>query len=112
MTRHCSEADWKVFREVQLAAIDRYCARALAKIESTMKDATESRLERLERVSEIARRYRKDLNRSFLDVRRSTMFLQLCSMQAAGVLEADEIARFSEDVRERLARSAEILGSG
>ncbi len=42
MTHDFPESDWKVFREVQKAALERFCARVLEKIEAASSDASRS----------------------------------------------------------------------
>lgn len=108
MARHCSEADWRVFREVSERAIDRFCKRALDDIARLVADTSKPEMQRLAGVADLSRRRRAELDRTYLDLRRSAVVLQLCAMQADGLLEAGEFARFSAELRKRVAGLAEI----
>jgi hypothetical protein len=39
MSRTISEPDWKVFRELQRVALDRFCQRVLAEVERLIADS-------------------------------------------------------------------------
>ena len=95
----CSEADWRVYREVSGRAIDRYCERGLAEVSRILADESKDAWDQLEEIDKVSREHRRVLRRDFSNMSRSTARLQLYAMHAAGLLVPEEMARFSDEMR-------------
>ena len=102
MTREVLESDWKVFREVRDVALERFCKSAVDAIDRAHQDEARSNLERYDEISRLIRDRDKELARVFINPRRSTMQLQLMMLHVLGLLEPEELARFTPEVREHI----------
>jgi hypothetical protein len=90
------EPDWRAFRELREVALERFCKRTLDDLESFRVDESRSHHER-----------DAELAQAFNDPRRSRMIPQLAAIHAYGLLEPEELARFTSETRstiEDLAR--------
>jgi hypothetical protein len=95
----CSEADWRVYREVSGRAIDRYCERALSEVARVLADEPMGAWDRLAAIESVSREHRRILRRDFSTMSRSSARTQLYAMNAAGLLEPEDRARFSDEMR-------------
>jgi hypothetical protein len=93
------ESDWKVFREVQKLALERFCQRALDEVQAILRDGSRSHHERYLDVFRRLQRRDEELAHAFNDPRRSRMIIQLVAIHAYGLLEPEELGRFSERTR-------------
>jgi len=98
--RDIPESDWKIFRTVRAAALDRYCARVLDECRTASEDRSISNHERYLRLFRLLRERDDDLADAFNDFRRSTAILQLARIHALGVVTDEELGRFSPGTRE------------
>ena len=98
-TRDVPESDWKVFRDLRELALDRFCKRVLGEIEPLCRDTARSHHERFLDIFDFVLRRNKELADAFGDPRRSRMIDQLAIMQAHGLLEPHELARFTANTR-------------
>ena len=96
------ERDWKVFRELRELALQRFCERVLSSVAAAAASGGTPH-ERYLKVFEIITTKDKELARLFNDPRRSTAWDQLCLISAAGLLNAEEMDRFSPDTRESVS---------
>jgi hypothetical protein len=96
--RDIPEPDWKVFRTVREAALDRYCARVLDECAKVIRGGG-SNHERYLRLFRILKQRDEDLALAFNDFRRSTAIIQLARIHALGVVTDEELGRFSEGTR-------------
>jgi hypothetical protein len=105
--RHILESDWKHFRAVREAALDRYCARVLEESAAIIASERGTNHERYIRLYRLLERRDRTLADTFDTPRRSRAHVQLARMQALGLVTDIEFARFSEDTREivKLMRS-------
>jgi hypothetical protein len=103
MQRTIPESDWKLFRELQPVALDRYCQKVLHDLEQIAADTGRTPHQRYLDIYKLIERKDRELARAFNDMRRSTAFIQLAIIQSYGVLTDEEIARFSSETREVLA---------
>ena len=103
------ESDWKIFRELRELALERFCKRVLDQIEPLRLNASRSHHERYLDVSRFLQERDEELGRAFNDPRRSQMIFQLGAMYADGLLEPNELARFSERTRATVALLAKEL---
>ena len=95
MDRGIHEPDWKVFRQLQPLALDRFCQRVLAEVGRLAADANKSHHERYLAVFKLLQGRDKELADAFNDPRRSTALVQLARIQFHELLSAEEFARFS-----------------
>ncbi len=89
------ESDWKVFRELRELALDRFCKRVLDELEPLRVNASRSHHERYLDVFHLLQGRDQELAHAFNDPRRSRMIVQLAAIHAHGLLEPDELARFT-----------------
>jgi hypothetical protein len=93
------ESDWKAFRQVHTAALDRFCEKVLGEITSFVSDTTKTPHERYLEIYKLIRERDRMLANAFNDVRRSTALLQLSIIHSHGLLTEEEMARFSPEAR-------------
>jgi len=93
-------ADWKVFREVRVAALDRFCQRVLQGLDRFQQEGTGRSHERYLALYRWIQDQDKELARAFNDPRRSDMLRPLRAIHELGVLTPDELARFSPSTRQ------------
>jgi hypothetical protein len=93
------ESDWKVFRELQRHALERFCKRALEEVQTILRDGSRSHHSRYLDVFRLLQTRDEELAHAFDDPRRSRMIIQLAAIHAHGLLEPNELERFSEPIR-------------
>ena len=93
------ESDWKLFRQLQKQALERFCQRALDEIVQLASSTGKSSHERYLAVYRLIQVHDERLAAAFDDPRRSTALLQLSRVQMEKLLTEDEFARFSEGIR-------------
>lgn len=98
--RDIPESDWKIFRTVRAAALDRYCARVLRECTAVIDDRSSSNHERYLELFRLLRERDDDLADAFNNPRRSAALIQLARIHALGVVTEAELARFSQETRE------------
>lgn len=98
------EADWKRLRELKPIALDRFCRRVLSDIERACSDSTATSHERYLAVYDLLRKRDKELGLMFDGLSRSSAVRKFLLMHRAGLLTEDEVAAFSEDIRNVVAR--------
>ncbi len=108
MAPEVSEGDWKVFREVRKLALDRLCERALRAATAVAEDRSKTHHERFLGLCALVAEENERAARAFDDPKRSAMILQLALIHKLGLLEAPELARFSDGTRERIASLASV----
>jgi hypothetical protein len=99
MERGIHERDWKVFRQLQPLALDRFCQRVLAELGGLAADASKSHHERYLMVFKLLQQRDEELADAFNNPRRSTALVQLARIQFHDLLSAEEFARFSPETR-------------
>jgi hypothetical protein len=102
MSRDIPESDWKVFREVHAAALERFCRRVLGDIERIMSDEARSFHDRYLEIYKLIKRRDHELAHAFNDVRRSTAIFQLAVICSHGLLTPKEKLRFTPGTREAI----------
>ena len=106
------EADWKVFRELQPIALERFCKQILAQVQTVLRDDSRTHHQRYLEVFRLLRERDDEVAHAFNNPKRSAMIGQLVAIHVYGLLQPDEIARFSERTRATLALLAkEYTGS-
>jgi hypothetical protein len=99
MAHTISEPDWKLFRKLREIALDRFCQRVLAEVESLTVDNTKTAHERYLAVFRLIERRDRELATLFDNPRRSAALQQLVSIQSHSLLTEDEMSRFSPETR-------------
>ncbi len=109
MRHEFPESDWKTFSELRLVALERFCKRVLDEVSRLPLNTEQSHHQRY---LELFRRpgERNELAKAFDDPRRSRMLWRLAAIHARGVLEPDELARFTPRTRERIQVLAQEAG--
>jgi hypothetical protein len=102
------ERDWKAFREVRTAALERFCERILSEITRIAKDSSTSGHERFLLVYQLVKDRDADIAAAFNDLRRSTALRQLAMMESLDLLSAEELALFSSDTQASIKGLSEI----
>jgi hypothetical protein len=108
MERAIRESDWKLFREFQPLALDRFCQRVLAEVSRVSADAGRSNHERYLAVFKLLQRRDEELAEAFDDPRRSTAVVQLARIRFQELLSEEEFARFSPEARAAVQSLLEI----
>ena len=93
------ESDWKVFRQLQPLALERFCQRALDDVGRYAAEADKSAYERYLAVYRLIQERDERLADAFNNPRRSTALIQLARIRAEGLLTDEEFARFSDGAR-------------
>ena len=99
MSPEIPESDWKIFKQVHPVALERYCELANEELVAIAVDDARSPVERFHALCDRARQLSLECHETFADFRRSTAKLQLLLMRRLGVLEPEEIARFSPETQ-------------
>jgi hypothetical protein len=102
------ESDWKLLRRLRKVALERFCERALADVQSTMADSGAGYHDCYLKVFDLIRAHDKTISRIFDDPRRSTALISLADMKHEGLLNADELAQFSAEAREAIDHIEEL----
>lgn len=93
------ESDWKVFRELRQHAIERFCKGTLEQVQTILNDGSRSHHNRYLDVFRLLQSRDDELAHAFNDARRSRMLVQLVAIRAHGLLEPDELERFTQRTR-------------
>jgi hypothetical protein len=99
MRDQIAEADWKIFRELRVVALERFCERVLSDIGRIGSDSSKSSHERYLEVFRLIRARDEALARAFNNPRRSAAFFQLVALRDQDLLHEEEYLRFSEGLR-------------
>jgi hypothetical protein len=93
------ESDWKAFRELRQHALERFCKGSLEEVRTILRDDSRSYHNRYLDVFRLLRTRDDELSQAFNDTRRSRMLIQLGAIHAYGLLESDELERFTQRTR-------------
>jgi hypothetical protein len=96
------ESDWKLFRELRELALERLCKRALDGLQPRIEDRSRTYYDRYLDIFQFLKERDREVARAFDDPKRSQMIHQLAAMQDLGLLESEELSRFSTRTREKL----------
>ena len=108
MSQAIPEADWKLLRQLQPAALERFCQRVLSEVERIAADAGQTNHERYLALHELMRRRDKELADAFDYLRRSTAIFQLARMRSLDLVTDDELSRFSPETRDAVGALAAL----
>jgi hypothetical protein len=93
------EADWKIFRELRLLALERFCQRAIEDLDRVLRDGSQTFHQRYRNAFQLLETRDQVLAKMFDDPRRSRMMVQLAEIWVHHLLHADELERFSVKTR-------------
>jgi hypothetical protein len=99
MSQSPPESDWKLFRKLRELALERFCRRVLEELEPLTQNSSQTYHECYVDVFRLLKQRDRQLAQAFDDPRRSRMIQQLAAIQAHGLLEPGELARFSARTR-------------
>jgi hypothetical protein len=98
--REFPEADWRVFRRVREAALERYCDHILSEVVRVSSDSSKSSHERYLAIWGLLEKHDKQLSNAFNNPKRSQAFEQLVTMRSLGLLDDRELRQFSPGTRD------------
>lgn len=111
MERGILESDWKLFRQLQPLALDRFCERVLAEVARLTADTKMRNHDRYLAVFKLLQRRDEELAETFNDPRRSTALVQLARIQFEELLTEEEFSRFSPETRASVQAFLELCRS-
>ena len=111
MSRDIPESDWKIFRDVRAAALERFCQRVLGDVERIMSDEARSFHDRYLEIYKLIERRDGELAHAFNDMRRSTAIFQLAVICSLDLLTPDEKLRFTLGTRDAIESLAGLSRS-
>jgi hypothetical protein len=100
MSRVINESDWRLFRQLQSTALERFCQRILSEIHHVASDVNKTSHERYLAIFKLIERRDRELADAFNDLRRSTAVRQLTCIQSHKLLTEEEMAGFSPEIRD------------
>jgi hypothetical protein len=106
MEHEFPESDWKVFSQLRLVALERFCKRVLDEVQRSSLDTERSYHQRYLELFRWLGERNDELAKAFDEPRRSQMLRQLAAIYAYGLLTPDELARFTPHTRERIQHLA------
>src|SRR5947199_1377670 len=89
--RDIKESDWKVFKRVREAALERFCERVLDAVARINSDNTKSKHERYVAIYRLVHERDKEIDSIFDYLRRSTAVTQLCSFRLNDLMTEQEL---------------------
>lgn len=96
------ERDWRVFRDLRVLALERFCERTLREIGDIGSAGGMSWHQRYLDVFGLLNRRDDELARAFNGPSRSRAIFQLAAIHSHGLLTQQEFDRLTEETRERL----------
>lgn len=94
------ESDWKKFKKIREAALDRFCANALADFDATIHKPDTSNHDRYLDLYRKIHRVDKELSRLFDGNSRSMASLKLMYMRGEDLVTDEELEGLSDEFRE------------
>lgn len=109
MSGNMPESDWKTFKRIHAAALQRYSQRKLDALAKVAAAEAKTPQERLLDVFDFAKQTQKEMASVFDDYRRSTAFMQLVIMHSKKLIEPDEWSSLTEATRDSVKQITGIL---
>ena len=104
MAHGIPESDWKIFKELHTAALNRCCEKTLQEISKLAADTAKTPHQRYQEIFRYSKDRNRDIAAEFDDSRRSTAVSQLTVLFASGWITASELERLSPETREAIGR--------
>jgi len=108
MSADIPESDWRRFREVRAALLDRFCTRVLNELAEVSQATDGTAHERYLRAYKLIDQRDEELAHAFNDFRRSTAIMQLAIMRRMNLLTDEDLSVFSEQTRSCVLSIASI----
>jgi hypothetical protein len=108
MNDRIKESDWKIFRRVHQAALERFCDGVLAELQYYATDREMNSHQRYLKIYEIIQKRDKKLAIVFDGKSRSKAVMQLAGLRHHGLVTDEEFAEFSEETRDEVTRFLRI----
>ena len=93
------ETDWKVLRRVHPLALERFCERVLAEIDSVSRNGATSHHTSYLQIFRILQQRDREMARLFDNPRRSQALPMLAQIRPQGLLTEDEFSSLSPETR-------------
>jgi hypothetical protein len=103
-----SPADWKTFKPLREAALERFCERVLDEVARISADQSKSKHARYIAIYRLTRERDKEIDPIFDTLRRSTAVRQIVSFRAHDLITEDELRRFSPELVGTVEETLEI----
>jgi len=108
MALEIAESDWKRWRQLTPILLDRFCE-GVVREAATFSASPGSGHEQFLALQRLLGDSNRDVARVFDNPRRSTALVQIAAAVSLGMMTAQELASFSEDLRDRVQA---IIGIG
>jgi hypothetical protein len=102
MNDRIKESDWKIFKELQPFALQRYCEGIMEEVGQIISDTKRDSHERYIEMYKIVRDGDKKLAQMFDHFSRSKALFQLVLYYGDNLINDEELSQLSEDSRERI----------
>jgi hypothetical protein len=112
MEQSISAADWKLLRQLEPVALERFCQRVLAEVSRRASDSTKGSHARYLDVFQLIHERNDELGAAFNNLKRSTAFLPLARMRSLGLVTDEEFAGFSPQTQSAVALFLELWNAG
>lgn len=103
------ESDWKIFKELRLLALDRYCKRVMEDVEKTTQQSDNDSHSRYIKMYKTVQEGDKKLAHMFDGFSRSKAVEQLLLYYTNDLLTDEEFSRLSDETRERIIGILEVM---
>jgi len=97
MAREIKETDWKLFRQLQLIALERLSERIIAEVKIISSDTDNTFHQRYLGIFDLIQSQNENISHAFDNPRRSTALMQLPAIRSQCLITDDEFNRFSEE---------------
>src|SRR4051812_25780951 len=98
------ESDWKILRDIKPLALDRLCQQILDEITAVARDPDQGSHAKYGKIYGLIHDRDEDIADAFNDLSRSKALFKLAIMNRLGLIKIDELAQFSQETREFLAK--------
>jgi hypothetical protein len=96
------ESDWKVLKSVQPQALERFCQKVLADIESINTNPGKNFHQKYLAVYDLIEKRDREMSIIFNDLRRSTAIEHLIGVRERNLFTPAEFSQFSPELQERI----------
>jgi len=104
------ESDWKILRDLKPELLDRLCQRILDEVTAVASDPDQAAHAKYLKIFRLIESRDEDVANAFNDLKRSNALFKLATMEHLGLINRDELARFSQETHDFLA-TIKSLGS-
>ena len=91
------EADWKIFKEIKIKAIEAYCTQVLEEFAEIIKDENEHVHNRFLLISRLSKNHNKQMDLIFDYDSRSKASIQLLLIRGEGLADDRLLKKLSDD---------------